>query len=729
MPPRPPPAPLALGTFLGVYTPTVLTILGVILYLRFGWVISHAGIWGTLSIVLLANAITAITAVSLSALATNMRVGVGGAYYILSRSMGLELGGALGIPLYLSQTLSVTLYAFGLAESSVFIAERVFHITGLEWLVQPLAALIVVGVTLLAARSTMLALKAQLPIMVLIGISLVAFMAGVDLDAPGAQAFGPLKEVNYFHVFAVFFPAVTGVLAGVGMSGDLKDPTKSIPRGVLLAVATGFVIYAVMPFFIGHAGSIQALREDPLIWTRVAVGGVLFIVPGLFGAILSSAIGSVLAAPRTLQALATDGLVPKGLGRLDKKTGEPLLALRLSGGVALVAVALGDLNAVAEVVTMFFLTTYGMLNLAAALEGWIKDPSYRPKVAVPFQVSLLGAIGCFVAMAAINPWALVAAASIEGGIWWWLSRRRLRATWGDLRSGLWLSLARLAMVQLRTARMDPRSWRPHMLVFSADLRYDVDLVALAAHFGQERGIVSVVSLLIGTLDDRRENVATLARNRALLEEAGVLAFPEVHTVPELDAGVLTVAQANGFAGIDSNMMVFRWPDRPEGVPRLLRWVRHLDEGLKSIMAMRLVPGDHSKGDIVVWWKGKQDNGDLMVLLAHLLVQSPRWRGRRIVMASIVETKEEIAALKRRVEAFLADSNIETRVEPILKGADQTVHDLMVERSRGAALVFLGLPRVEPGREEAVARGLTALLDGLPSAILVRNSSPFRGRLV
>ena len=179
--------------------------------------------------------------------------------------------------------------------------------------------------------------------------------------------------------------------------------------GVLAAVATGFAVYITAPFVLGAAASTPDLLTDKLIWTKVAVGGMFFILPGLFGAVLSSAIGSILGAPRTLQALSQDGILPARLGRLDPKTGEPMLALYVSGGVALLAVLLGDLNAVAAVVSMFFLTTYGMLNLAAALEAWVKDPSFRPRLRVHFGVSLVGAVGCALVMALISPLAFVIA--------------------------------------------------------------------------------------------------------------------------------------------------------------------------------------------------------------------------------------------------------------------------------------------------------------------------------
>ena len=150
-----------------------------------------------------------------------------------------------------------------------------------------------------------------------------------------------------------FFPAVTGILAGVSLSGDLKDPRKAIPNGVLSAVSLGLIIYLIIPVALAWTTEPEVLRTNSMIWNEL--GYIPFIViPAVWGAIISSAFGSILGAPRTLQALAADRLVPHRLGQIDPKTGEPTLGLYVSGAVALGAVFLGDLNIVAEWLTIFF---------------------------------------------------------------------------------------------------------------------------------------------------------------------------------------------------------------------------------------------------------------------------------------------------------------------------------------------------------------------------------------
>ncbi|MBW2253584.1 MAG: Na-K-Cl cotransporter [Deltaproteobacteria bacterium] len=715
---------LRLGAFIGVFTPTTLTILGVIMYLRLGWVVGNAGLYGALAIVLFSNIITLLTSLSLSALATNMRVGVGGAYFLISRSLGLEVGGAIGIPLFLSQALSVTLYCYGLSEALLA-----------PWPNAPVpivAAILIVSVGALAARSTELALKLQLPIMALIFASILSLVVGVEWGGSQVPAFGPWEDVGFWSAFAVFFPAVTGVLAGVSLSGDLKDPGRAIPIGVLTAVGVGFVVYVGVPFALANGLDGVTLRDtSQLIWTKVAWASWL-VYPGMLGAILSSAFGSVLGAPRTLQALAHDRLAPSILAEVDEKRGEPTWALRLTVAIALGAVLLGNLNAVATVLTMFFLTTYGTLNMVAGLEALVGDPSFRPRIRIPWAVSLLGAVGCLVAMFAISPVACLVAILVEALLYYYLRRRSLEAAFGDVRGGVLLSSARFALLGLREFRVDPRNWRPHILVFTTDLEASIPAICIADAVSHHRGIVSVVTLREGDVEDGFQNVEQARRNDQILEERGIQAFCEVITVPDLDESRITVAQANGFGGLDSNTVMLRWPgEDAAALGRLLALSRKLALLQKSTLIHREAREQRPTltNDVVVWWKGLEHNGDLMLLLAHLLRQVPRWGSARIVLKCVVEDADSLARQEEEFRALLPEIRIEADVEVLLRPEGQSVTDLIRDHSKGARLVFLGMSVARAGEEEDYATTLMAFLEGLPETVLVRNAGPFRGRLV
>jgi amino acid transporter len=718
-----------LGPFIGVFTPTILTILGVIMYLRFGWVVGQVGVWKTLLIVVMANAITLITSLCLSAVATNSRVGVGGAYFMISRSLGLEIGGAIGLPLFLSQALSVTLYAYGLAES-----------LRLVWPNAPIMActfVIIILVAALSFRGAGAALRSQVPIMGLIGLSILALLlgalAGETIPAPVNPQ--PLQPISFWAVFAIFFPAVTGIMAGLSLSGDLQEPRKAIPRGTMLAVLTGFVVYLLIPFILVLGAEPAALRDEPLIWTRIALFGPWLILPGLWGAIFSSAVGSMLGAPRTLQALALDHLAPKLLaGGKKGENSEPVFGLLVTLLLALGAVFLGNLNAVASVVTMFFLSVYGIINLVAALEKLSGNPSWRPRVDVPWWLSLIGALACFAVMMLIHLPASLIAISIELLIWLLLKKKLRYKTSGDIRRDIYQALVRWSLLRLSEKPLTARNWRPHVLVFVGDVEKRLDLVRYAAWFSEERGIVTVSELLQGDLleiefdlEARRQHI------QQVLHREAIPAFGEVNVVQDIERGIVAVAQANGAPGIESNTVILGWPDdlqRMTDFLKIIRRLKHLNQSLLIGRVEPLPPSEEGNKRVVdIWWGGLQRNGDLMLLLAYLLSCNPEWRNSRIRILSLASNE----LMQQTTENFLAklipEIRIDAEIQVMIKAEDESVKEMILEQSADADLVLLGLATPEQGKEEEYARRLFQLAEGLPACVFVHNGSLFIGELV
>jgi hypothetical protein len=709
-----------LGTFLGVYTPSLLTILGVILFLRAGFVVGNVGLVPALGIVVLAHAITVSTALSVSAIATDMRVGAGGAYYMISRSLGLQIGGAIGIPLFLAQTFSVTLYAYGLAESLRLIWPDVP--------VRMAAAVTVLVVAAVAGRSLELALRLQIPILVVIGLALVSLFAGAATRTGEAlPLFEGIGDVSFWAAFAVFFPAVTGIMAGISLSGDLKEPKKSIPFGTVAAVGTGFLVYLSVPVALAMSMDSRTLVDDSLVWFRISPAPFL-VFPALWGAILSSAVGSILGAPRTLGALIDDQVLPN-IPRRPFGLDLPHLA---STAVALGAVGLGNLNAVAPVLTMFFLTTYGAVNLVAGLAQLSGAPAYRPTIRVPGVVSLLGAAGCGWTMWLINKWAAVAATAIVLGIYLVLRRRSLKTSWGDARYGALMSLARATLLKLRQLPADPKNWRPHILVFAGDIDKRLDLVRFASWLNQERGILTVCKLLVGEFEKLVPSVDEEVRaTNESLEEAGLVAFAEVDVASSFEDGVIDVLQANGIAGIASNTMMMGWSEKRERRTSALRIVRQASLLGKSSLLCRISPrhwGSRLRR-IDIWWGGLQNNGDMLLLFGHLLTANPEWSSARLKIRAITSSEMTFDQSVHTLEALLERSRIQADTEVIHRPRGQTVREVIRERSSDADLVLMGLRSPASGREQEEGDRIAELVEGLPTVILVHAAGPFAGRLL
>ncbi len=713
-----------LGTFLGVFTPTILTILGVIMYMRTGWLVGELGLVRALLAVVIANSITLVTTLSFSSVATNKKVGVGGAYYIISRSVGPEIGVAVGIPLFLSQVLSVTLYSFGLAET----VASFFPIIP----VLPLTLVIIVAVGAIAGNGAEFALKTQIPIMILVAVSLIALAGGALSTGRAPAFFAPQGTVSFWNGFAVFFPAVTGVMAGLGLSGDLKNPQRSIPLGAISATLVGFVIYLTIPFLLSMGASRDMLLKDSLVWTRIAPLGALVVLPGLFGAIFSSAIGSALSAPRTFQALVTDQLHGKYRRLLTGASGERI-AFAITLLLAVAAVFIGDLNHVAVVVTMFFLTVYGTINISAALESASKEPSWRPRIAVPWILSLSAGLGCVATMFLINPGAGMLAVFVELFLYAILRKRSSKHQWSDARRGVLEAMIRNSLVHLQDHPLTARNWRPHLLIFVEDSNYSLPLVALGDAIGRYSGIVTACRLLKGSLEGTSAMIATDIQQemKTCYFDAGLHVFPDVTTVPNIVDGMVTVVQANGIAGLQSNTIMLPWSEDDDAMVTSLRVMRKVAAISKSMLIGKCdtcfdVGG---KKEIHIWWGGLQRNGDLMLLIAHLLSLTPEWSGAHIRVMSIAIGKKDKVQLEEDLAELIEQSRIKAVPVILERDGELSLYEMIHRKSATASLVIFGMNMPEEGDERAYVHQLRTLIGPLASVLLVRNSSLFRGSLL
>ena len=730
----PPAQASGLGTFGGVFTPSILTILGVIMYLRFGWVVGNAGLIGTLIIVTISTAITFLTALSVCAIATDKVVRAGGAYYMISRSLGIETGGAVGISLYFAQAVSVALYTIGFAESLVRAKINIFGLSinfqdyGLNQTYVALIITVLVGI--LAVTSAELAIKAQYFIMAAIVISLLMFALGSPLPGVEPQWLSapPETALPFWSVFAVFFPAVTGIMAGVNMSGDLKDPIKSLPTGTLAAVGTGYVIYMILPIFMAmRADSANLIDSDVFVMQETALKGFGFtMLLGVWGATLSSAIGSILGAPRVLQALARDGVLPplfSFLGKGHGKDDEPRIGTWVSLGIAIAAVCIGDLNLIAPILSMFFLTTYLVLNVSAAIEGFLQSPSFRPSFRVHWSLSLLGAIGCLGVMFLIDALATVFAAVIVLGIYIWLQRRELETTWGDVRRGMWMALISQGIFQVEE-QDDTKNWRPHILVLSGAPQKRWSLIELADGFSHNRSLMTVSSVLPSGSRDLKQQLNLEKTIRDYLQKRGVKALVRIVTADDPFEGAVRLVETYGLGPLVPNTIVMGDSEQPERRESFCNAIAEIHASKRNLVIFH---ENHSSGfgfrrNIDVWWGGMQSNGSLMLLLAYLLRTDINWRHAKIYMKLVVPDLDAAAAAKDNLEEL--SKNLRIDVVPKVIVAEGRPFDEILEQSSGNAdLIFLGMAAPSGNFTEYYEK-LQERVTNLPSTIFVLAAPEF-----
>jgi len=656
------------------------------MYLRFGWVVGNVGLLGTLIIVTLSTSITFLTALSIAAIATNQNVKTGGAYYMISRSLGIESGGAVGIPLYIAQALSVALYTIGFAESVAIVFPQVNQVT--------VGLIVTVAVGALALLSARIALRSQFFILAAIALSLISLLFGKPLEATTIEMWGakPDDSANFWTVFAVFFPAVTGIMAGVNMSGDLKNPSKSIPRGTFLAVATGYLIYMMLPIVLANRADASTLIDDPLIMRRISFWGDAILL-GIWGATLSSAVGSILGAPRVLQALARDRVLPRPLrwlGRGTLKDDNPRTGTLFTLVVALVAVYIGDLNMIAPILSMFFLATYGVLNISAAIEQFLASPSFRPTFRVHWLFSLAGAVGCVAVMFLINPTATIIAVIFLVGVYVWLQRRQLRTTWGDVREGIWLSMIRSGLLQMR-GNVDPKNWRPHILVLSGAPTKRWHLIAFTNNIIQNRGLMTVATIVPESNMKQRRVLAMENHIRDYLLNRRIPCLVRVLAAPDPFAGSKRLVESYGLGALVPNTILLGDTEETAHHEPFCNMVSSFYERQRNVLILRGLDasGFDSMKRIDVWWGGFRKNGALMIIIAHLLQRGIEWNNAIIQLNMVVKSDKAADEARKNITELIDKLRIKCRINLIVQN-DRSFYDILSKASDSADLVIMGL---------------------------------------
>ncbi len=657
------------GTFGGVFTPTLLTILGVIMFLREGWVVGNAGILGGALIILLAFGITTCTALSMSSITTNIRIGAGGAYAIIAQSLGLEIGGALGIPRYVSQALAVTLYVFGFREGWLWIFPE--HPALLVDLV------IFLSLFAIAYKSADLAIRVQYVIMAVIAVALFSIAMAAATGSmqypvdnvgwwgsfPGAPEDG-FQGTSFWVVFAVFFPASTGIMAGANMSGELKTPRRSIPRGTLAAIAVSLVVYLLLAYWLARSATPEELVSNYTVMIDEAYWGPP-VVAGLLGATFSSALASLVGSGRILMAMGEHRVLPGGewLAR-QTKTGEPRNAMLVTGGILFLTLLLRDLNAVAPLITMFFLITYAMLNGVLVVEQSLGLVSFRPRLEVPRAVPLAGLLGSLFAMFIINPTVSWISIVIVLAVYWLLLRRRLEAPFADVRSGLFVALAEWAAAKVTELPIrQERAWKPNLLVPVQDPRELRGTFQILEAIARPNGQVNLMGLARGDRDEeamahRLEGMVRAFRERDALSGLTVIRSPGLAAEGGFADGVVAGMQALRGAFFRPNMVFLRLPESREGredVRRIVAEADRLHVGA-ALYAQHPLAGLGQRRVINVWirdrspdWRISWDIGNLdLQLLTGLLIRKNWGAKLRLLMA--VDDPSQVEA----AESFLED---------------------------------------------------------------------------
>ncbi|XP_030650010.1 solute carrier family 12 member 4 isoform X2 [Chanos chanos] len=844
----------SMGTLMGVYLPCLQNIFGVILFLRLTWIVGTAGIVQSFLIVLMCCSCTMLTAISMSAIATNGVVPAGGAYFMISRSLGPEFGGAVGLCFYLGTTFAAAMYILGAIE--IFLKylipqAAIFHAADVHGsdtallnnmrvygtlCLSLMAVVVFVGVKYVNKLASLFlacviisilsiyagAIKSifqppDFPICMLGNRTLVRddyyicakterigndtvpsqlwkkFCSSANTSSPHCDEYfdqnnvteiqgipglassiirenmwgdymekGQILEkpslpsvdvhgsmesfglyvsadiaTSFTLLVGIFFPSATGIMAGSNRSGDLKDAQKSIPVGTILAITTTSLVYLSSVVLFGACIEGVVLRDKfgDAVRKNLVVGTLSWpspwvIVIGSFFSTVGAGLQSLTGAPRLLQAIAKDNIIPflRVFGH-GKVNGEPTWALLLTGLIAELGILIASLDMVAPILSMFFLMCYLFVNLACAVQTLLRTPNWRPRFRYyHWALSFLGMSMCLALMFISSWYYAIVAMGIAGMIYKYIEYQGAEKEWGDGIRGLSLSAARYALLRLEVGPPHTKNWRPQLLVL---LKLDEDLhvkyprmLTFASQLKAGKGLTIVGSVIQGNfLDSYGETQAAEQAIKNMMEIEKVKGFCQVVVATKVREGISHLIQSCGLGGMKHNTVVMGWPygwrqsEDPRVWKTFINTVRCTTAAHLALMVPKNVsfyPSNHERftdGHIDVWWI--VHDGGMLMLLPFLLKQHKVWRKCKMRIFTVAQMDDNSIQMKKDLATFLYQLRLEAEVE-VVEMHDSDISAYTYERTlmmeqRSQMLRQMRLSSAERDREAQLVKDRHSLV--------------------
>jgi len=688
-----------LGTLFGVYLPCMQNILGVILFLRLPFIVAQAGTWQATAIVLICVTSTFLTSLSLSAIATNGTIQAGGPYYVISRNLGVEVGGALGILFYLGTTIAASMYVLGAVEAlqtGFNLKDQFFFDTQIESLILMfcISFTCYVGVKFVNMSSTVFLAVVFLSIFCL-SLGVVLFSADkfdgdlndaarVSNDNMGsAYQEDPDTGItpSFFSLLALFYPSVTGIMAGSNRSAVLANPGRSIPTGTIGAISCTTAIYIFTIWLFGTSISREALIADKLIVTAVAYPHEMIVKVGIIMSCVGAGLQSMCGAPRLLAAIAEDDSIPF-LRPFAPPTpsSEPSRALWLTWFIASLPVLAGNLDFITPIITLFFLLMYAGVNFSCFVLSILKAPGFRPSFKYyHWSTSLLGSVWCIGLGLVISMPVTLIAMFLFLLLFIYIKSQGAVKDWGDAVRGLRYGIARDELLALAVKdNFHAKNWRPQLLTL-----LDIDengnpkspqLISLVSQLKKGRGLTMIASILEGNVLDKE--ICERARDayailRLHMKNEGCQGFVEVipSNAPTSEA-IWGAAIHSGLGPLSPNAILMAWPEDWESkgkAEELVTTLKGLTNLNKAIMIMKggtNFPCDKQRligGTIDIWWV--VHDGGLLLLLPYLISQHKVWRnkGKLRLFAVLTNPKENPVTVEAALKKHLAEVRIVAEV--------------------------------------------------------------------
>ncbi|CAO4373486.1 unnamed protein product [Caenorhabditis nigoni] len=808
---KPKAAAAKMGTIMGVFLPCLQNIFGVLFFIRLAWIIGTAGIFQAFFVVLTCVSVTFLTSISLSAIATNGVVPSGGPYYMISRNLGPELGGAVGILFYLGTTIAASMYITGAIEILllyIYPQAKLFDDIYHNYRVLGTILLLILGLIVMAGVKFVN--RCALPLVIVVIFCILSAILGVFVRYDGSDSlkfcmvgdrpvdltsyyektkfvpncttdglkdlfcsangtcdhyYDRMKDIkvwkasgmpaireeraikgiasgvffdnlwpkylrggevlskdrkdkgdlnrgghpsyiyaesvtNFMILVGVFFPSATGIMAGSNRSGNLRDAAKSIPLGTLAAQNFSSFIYLLGVVLFGASVSEMFIRDK---YGRSAMGKLIiseiswpFPQVILFGCFMSTAgagMQSLTGAPRLLQAIAADDVIPflKPFRKMDSR-GEPIRAILLTLAICECGILIAVIENITALITQFFLMCYLGVNAACALQSLLKSPGWRPGFRYfHWALSMIGAILC-VAVMFISAWHFALIAIVIGaGVYKYIEYAGAEKEWGDGLRGLGLSAARFALLNLDDKPQHSRNWRPQLLVLAPDVESanTNGILSFVSQLKAGKGLTLVAHCMEGEYaDNYLQAQAVQEKLKAMVKKNKIKGFCDVLVTSNVIEGISCLVQTSGLGGMRHNTVVLSWPDDWRAdqewavANKFVSAIRAISAAKCAIMVPKYAekfPANGTKvsGYIDVWWV--VHDGGLLMLLPFLLRQHKTWKNTTVRLFAIAQMEDNNVQMKTDLEKFLYHLRIDAAVN-VIEMTDSDISDYTYERT-------------------------------------------------
>jgi len=638
-----------------VFMTAISTILGAILFLRFGYAAGNVGFVGLVGIIIIGHMVSIPTALAVAEIATNQRVQGGGAYYIISRSFGLNIGGAIGIALFLSQAISVAFYVIAFAEAFDPVIQYIADNFG--WLIYDKRLISLPTMAIIAyvvlTRGANIGMKALYFVVGLLVLSLLFFLFGhSNITSEEIHLTATIDNPDsFFYVFTIIFPAFTGIAAGLGLSGDLKNPEKSIPKGTIWATVAGFVVYIIIAYKLSISATPQDLASDQLIMQKIAIWGPIIPI-GLAAAAISSALGSIIVAPRTLQAIGLDNMfsskkLNSWFAKGKQGSNEPINSSLITIVIAFFFIAIGDINSVARIISMFFMVTYGAICLISFLEHFAADPAYRPTFKSKWYFSAVGTVLSFWLMFKMDFTYAMVSVLLMTGIYYLISYySKEKRGFQNLFRGVVFQLSRQLQIFTQRAGQEDKTynWRPFIICVRADSFKRRSAFDLLRWISYKYGFGTYIHYIEGYLNEETNKKSEDILNRLITLAAGSKSKIYLDTIisPSYTSAIAQVIQLSGLSGRGNNMILFEFSrSEPESLNDAIKNYSLMTSTLFDVCVLNTsYKGFGYMKEIHVWITPQDyDNANLMILIAYIILGHPDWKEGMIKIFAAFPKKE------------------------------------------------------------------------------------------